>query len=364
MAPEQARGSKVDGRCDLFSLGVVLYEMSTGQRPFQGADFLALMAALANDQPVPPQQLRPDLPGALARLIGCLLAKQPEGRSASAREVADALRAIEGGKAGDATTSLLERPGANPATVVMPAKGETGARRRRVALLLGLTLAGLLVVLGGLGAALGWWNFRAAKEPLSAELGVGIWKKRAPSRRLSLEDEGALPLRAGDWMRIEAKVNRPAYLYVIYLDARGEASPMYPWRKYKWGDRPAEEKRTVLHLPEDPRKDASPLEVGPSGIESVLLLARDEPLSAAENERLAELLGKAPRQTEFDPLRGAVRLGGDEEQFSVRADRGRPALDKAGEVADPVERLRRMLRAEVGTLAPVRRGVCYPFAGR
>ena len=47
-----------------------------------------------------------------------------------------------------------------------------------------------------------------------------------------------------------------------------------------------------------------------------------------------------------------------------RVDRGRPALDKAGEVADPVERLRRLLGTEVRELAPVRRGVCYPFEGK
>ena len=82
-----------------------------------------------------------------------------------------------------------------------------------------------------------------------------------------------------------------------------------------------------------------------------------------ENDRLARVLGNAPPQGEFDPLRGAVWLG-EEDRFSVLGDRARPALDKAGVVLDPVERLRRLLRTQVRELAPVRRGVCFPFAGK
>jgi hypothetical protein len=96
MAPEQWRGKAVDGRSDLFALGVVLYEMATGELPFKGTDAAAVLRALELEQPTAPRELRPDLPMKLAALIGRLLAKAPQDRPASAREVADALRAMEG----------------------------------------------------------------------------------------------------------------------------------------------------------------------------------------------------------------------------------------------------------------------------
>src|SRR5205814_1505706 len=89
-------------------------------------------------------------------------------------------------------------------------------------------------------------------------LGVRVWKKDRPDRGLGIDDAGALPLRAGDYLRIEAAVSRPAYLYVVYLDAEGVASGLFPWRKYAWNDRPEERKRSALNLPEDPVKDGAP----------------------------------------------------------------------------------------------------------
>ena len=66
MAPEQARGEAVDRRCDLFSLGCVLYRMATGEPPFRGKDPMAVLLALTTEAPRPPRKLNPDLPaGAL-----------------------------------------------------------------------------------------------------------------------------------------------------------------------------------------------------------------------------------------------------------------------------------------------------------
>ena len=91
MAPEQASGGPVDARTDLYALGCVLYAMLTGGPPFHGDNALAVMWQHVN-QPVPPvASLRPDVPGALDELIGRLLAKNPESRPATAREVRDRL---------------------------------------------------------------------------------------------------------------------------------------------------------------------------------------------------------------------------------------------------------------------------------
>jgi WD40 repeat protein len=95
MAPEQARGEAVDSRCDLFSLGCVLYRLCTGEPPFGGTDMVATLVAVAMDQPPPPHERNPQIPAALSALVMRLLAKDPAHRPASAQAVADELRSIE-----------------------------------------------------------------------------------------------------------------------------------------------------------------------------------------------------------------------------------------------------------------------------
>jgi serine/threonine protein kinase len=95
MAPEQVQDGEVDCRSDLFSLGVVMYELCTGRRPFPGADPLQVIAALALADPPPIRQANPDIPDALADLVTRLLAKDRAQRPESARHVVEALLAIE-----------------------------------------------------------------------------------------------------------------------------------------------------------------------------------------------------------------------------------------------------------------------------
>ena len=95
MAPEQATGQVIDARCDLFSLGCVLYRLCTGQLPFHQANAIAVLVAVANDQPPSPPQLNPEVPQPLSDLVMHLLAKDPADRPLSADMVVDALAALE-----------------------------------------------------------------------------------------------------------------------------------------------------------------------------------------------------------------------------------------------------------------------------
>ena len=88
MSPEQSRGETVDGRTDLFSLGVVLHEAATGHRPFDGATPRAVREAILGRAPLPPSRLVPELPSAFDRVIGRLLAKTRDTRYQHARELA------------------------------------------------------------------------------------------------------------------------------------------------------------------------------------------------------------------------------------------------------------------------------------
>jgi serine/threonine protein kinase len=192
MAPEQIRGSTVDQRSDLFSLGCVLYRLCTGELPFKGTDTISILAAIATQAPRPPEERNPAVPRALAALVMQLLSKEPDGRPSSATAVVAAITSIESAepvpvlprssaaspvgrpRTSNATSrdrsqrSSNEREAQGPVVLdddptakLSALDGKRGGRKPRSLLPL---LAGCIVLLGisliGTGSFAAWWLLR------------------------------------------------------------------------------------------------------------------------------------------------------------------------------------------------------------
>jgi serine/threonine protein kinase len=94
MSPEQVRGGTVDARSDIYSTGVMMYELFAGRRPFQGDSDYGILNQQCNDAPQPPVEVNPQLPPALSDLILCAMAKDPANRFQNAQAVSNALRHV------------------------------------------------------------------------------------------------------------------------------------------------------------------------------------------------------------------------------------------------------------------------------
>ncbi len=121
MSPEQVRGEVVDTRTDLFSVGVVLYEMATGVAPFRGNTSGAVLGEILTKVPVAPVQLNPDVPADLERIVNQLLEKDRELRYQSARELMVDLERLRRAES-KTTTAHPEEEGAFEAEIAGPRK--------------------------------------------------------------------------------------------------------------------------------------------------------------------------------------------------------------------------------------------------
>ena len=151
MSPEQILGRAVDHRTDLFSLGVVLYQMATGQRPFVGGHHTEVMASILRDRPAETSSLNPQLPPVLDQLVASCLEKDPARRPQHARDLRQSLQALATGLSASLSLSGMPPGAIMPATTTFPVP----ARRRRRAQLAAAAAVVVLVPLSVVAPRLG-----------------------------------------------------------------------------------------------------------------------------------------------------------------------------------------------------------------
>ena len=251
MSPEQAQGKPIDPRSDVFSLGIVLYEMATGSRPFGGDNSVSILSSILRDEPSPIGGVKPALPGALQEIVGRCLEKDPERRYASAAELRDDLTALRDEVISGVASGVRARA--------------FGVSARRGALVRRLALGALaVIVVGALGS---WWLQRGARQSWvyeealpeleaivdtiqSLEEGPEAWRAYALARRIEEAAPGD-PLLERLWPKFSREITITSDPPGATVQAKYYGTPDAAWLPF--GRTPLESVRypkgmTRLHL--------------------------------------------------------------------------------------------------------------------
>ena len=203
MAPEQATGSALDARCDLYAVGVILYQMTTGQLPFDGQNSMEVLTRHVNELPVPPRTRQPDAPisEAMEGLILRALAKDPANRPQSAEEFRRLLLDVPKKRAPvEVIAAPATEPSAAPLTppAIPPLVSDAGglrARQRSRRVALGAGGAAIVAVLAA-GAAL---RPRKGAPAPGVSAASPVTAQPAPARPRDPAKARELVQRAAEW---------------------------------------------------------------------------------------------------------------------------------------------------------------------
>lgn len=159
MSPEQVRGEKLDGRSDLFSLGLVLYEMATGRQAFAGNTSGVIFAAILEREPAPPSRLNPDLPAEFDHIVAKALEKNPKLRYQHAADLRADLQRLkrdtDSGRSGTAAARAVQAAPPLGAVAITPGSGSSvvaeAAQQNKGKMIAGAVIVLLLLVGTGYG---------------------------------------------------------------------------------------------------------------------------------------------------------------------------------------------------------------------
>jgi hypothetical protein len=280
MAPEQAREqwNRIDFRTDVYGLGATLYALLTGQSPHPGKSQPEALYHASEGKVTPPRAVEPKpkqlIPRALESIVMRALAADPAQRFSTAAEFREAVRRYR-------------------------------LRHRRRAATGLLALAALVLLALAIWPRVAPTLTHAPPGPLSGELTVRVWSPgKGGKQGWKVDDPRALPVLAGEQIHLEARLTRPAYAYLLWLDGQGQVVSLHPWHGRAFDSRPSlEAATTALHSPAE--LDRGWPMTGPAGLETALLLVRQTPLPA--DVKLADLIGHLPPAPFRDPQEYAVR---------------------------------------------------------
>jgi hypothetical protein len=190
-------------------------------------------------------------------------------------------------------------------------------------------------------------GFMPAPVPVRAAVDMRVWRTGpgGAATRRRLADPGALPLQPGDQFRIEATAERPAYLYLFWIDTEGTTLPVYPWQPGRWGTRPAEEQPvTALELPLTATKGYT-ISGDQPGMETLILVARAERLALTDTEIRGWFIGLPPQRPYQKPESAVWFENG---QIVTGDDNRRPRGFEEAIIDDPVLRVQGALKERIG----------------
>lgn len=305
-SPEQVRGEKITPGSDLYSWGIVMFEMATGQTPFTGTDVTTLIYQHLNKTPTAPMDLNPDISPELNHIILKCLEKAPENRYATASELCQkvnqlasrsawkgATQSLGGMRLVDEKTNFIDPP---------PKKTKADHTKGHWSLVK-WGVVGVSIVL--CGVLLGWWGIDKFNAPIKPQASNPIVSPSLPkeTHKISADTSPAkadTPIevwtekkryRVGDRIKIHFRAQKNSYVFLYHEDALGRGQIIFPSRmdddNFVVGG--------LTHTIPDPNASFDFIVQPPTGKERIKVLSTLSPDQAAlwrkmnDQERLAEV---------------------------------------------------------------------------